>query len=264
MKRERQAKAPFGARYSEYYDLIYSDKDYDAECIYLEGLLRDYCGTGGKEVLELGCGTGNYTVRLARRGYTVTALDRSAHMLRFARAKAERLGLRKRITFARGEMTRVEFGRSFDACVAMFAILDYLRSARQLRETLARIYRHLRPGGVLVFDVWNGMAVEKEGPSNRVKTVEKGDTRILRVATPRLSVSTERCTVNYTTTVMKRGRLVDKFEESHRLRYFFPRELKVAVESAGYDVLTIHPFMKPTSRVTDKDWSITVVARRPK
>src|ERR1044071_7794294 len=47
----------------------------------------------GSDVLDIGCGTGNYTTALGDRGYQMLGLDRSGLMLRTARAKAEALPL---------------------------------------------------------------------------------------------------------------------------------------------------------------------------
>ena len=78
----------FGCGYADQYDLLYSDKDYEAECDLLEEVFRRY-GTGPVQtILDLGCGTGSHALLLARRGYQVTGVDRSQEMLAQARQKA--------------------------------------------------------------------------------------------------------------------------------------------------------------------------------
>ncbi|MBI2966754.1 MAG: hypothetical protein HYY40_02940 [Bacteroidetes bacterium] len=66
---------PF-SNYALYYDLLYSDKDYNAESIYIDGLLKKYA-PAAKNLLSLGCGTGKHEVILARNGFSVTGIDRS-------------------------------------------------------------------------------------------------------------------------------------------------------------------------------------------
>ena len=50
--------------YSQYYDLLYRDKDYEREAAYIDALLRRH-GVLGKNILELGSGTGRHARRLS-------------------------------------------------------------------------------------------------------------------------------------------------------------------------------------------------------
>ncbi|MHC4638409.1 MAG: class I SAM-dependent methyltransferase, partial [Planctomycetota bacterium] len=82
----------FGQEYSEAYDLLYRDKNYEKECDFIEEIWNKFPGQI-ETVLDLGCGTGAHAVILAERGYEVTGVDRSSGMLSRARQKAENAGL---------------------------------------------------------------------------------------------------------------------------------------------------------------------------
>ena len=69
----------FGA-YSNYYDLLYEDKNYSKEVEFVSSVIRRHA-PGAATVLDLGCGTGIHACAFAREGYQVTGLDRSADML---------------------------------------------------------------------------------------------------------------------------------------------------------------------------------------
>jgi ubiquinone/menaquinone biosynthesis C-methylase UbiE len=79
---------PFGSIYADCYDAFYQKKDYEAECDLIERLFKTYASAQIKTVLDLGCGTGNHTISLARRGFEVIGVDRSESMLAQARKKA--------------------------------------------------------------------------------------------------------------------------------------------------------------------------------
>lgn len=102
----------------------------------------------GSHVLELGCGTGEDAVWLARRGIRVTATDASAAMLEVAEAKAMRAGVADRVSTARLDLRdhRASFG-SFDGAFSSFGALNCLRERRPLAEALAG---WVRPGGRVV------------------------------------------------------------------------------------------------------------------
>lgn len=97
--------------------------------------------------LELGCGKGDDAVWLARRGWTVTAVDVSATVLGIARANAERAGVAGRITFARHDLSQSFPEGEFDMVCAMFleSPVEFGR-ANALRRAASAIL----PGGLLL------------------------------------------------------------------------------------------------------------------
>ena len=130
-------------RYAQFYDTLYAEKDYEAECDYLTALFAAWHGGPVQTVLDLGCGTGGHALPLARRGYQVTGVDRSATMLENARAKA---GIAP-VEFLLGDVRTVDLNRTFDAAVATFlfcTLPDDLQVAG-MRE-LGRV---VKPGGII-------------------------------------------------------------------------------------------------------------------
>jgi len=68
----------FGSMNADFYDLVYSDKDYEAECDLLEEIFRRYGAGPVQNLLDLGGGTGGHALPLAWRGYRVPAWPRAA------------------------------------------------------------------------------------------------------------------------------------------------------------------------------------------
>jgi predicted TPR repeat methyltransferase len=77
---------PFTENYANQYDRLYRDKDYAAECDFLETLFAQ-AATPVRRILDLGCGTGGHALPLAQRGLHVTGVDLSAGMLAFAQTR---------------------------------------------------------------------------------------------------------------------------------------------------------------------------------
>ena len=78
--------------FAQVYDTFMDNIDYDGWSAYLIGLLREY-GICDGLVLELGCGTGSMTERLAMAGYDMIGSDLSPDMLEIAMEKKDASGL---------------------------------------------------------------------------------------------------------------------------------------------------------------------------
>lgn len=243
----------FGAAYAGIYDALYAEKDYRAECDLIESMFRRH-GDGVRSVLDLGCGTGNHALRLAERGYAVTGVDLSDEMLTLAREKADGAAA----TFLGGDVRDVEAGGPFDAALLMFAVLGYQRTNADVAATFANARRHLRAGGLLVFDAWYGPGVLADPPAPRLRDVSRRGERVTRTATASLDVRRHTCAVRYRLTG-EDGALLS--EETHEVRFFFPLELELFLEHAGFAVERIGAFGDPDRAPAAGDWNVLVVAR---
>src|SRR5919199_1319404 len=166
----------FGAEYSAAYDLLYQDKDYEAEVDLIERVFAIYGHGSVRRVLDLGCGTGGHAVPLANRGYDVVGVDRSPHMLDRARARTASA------RFEVGEIGSLDLADRFDAVLMMFAVLGYQTANADARAALASVRRHLRPGGLFMCDLWYGPAVLRQRPSERVRVLDTAHGQVIRVA----------------------------------------------------------------------------------
>lgn len=250
----------FGPTYARAYDAFYGDKDYGAECDLVERLLKQYAPGPVRTVLDLGCGTGNHAVLLAERGYDVTGVDVSESMLEQARKKAATTPEGGKAVFRHGDIRDVDLRQSFDAGLLMFAVLGYQLDNEDVLATLRNVRRHLRPGAPLVFDVWYGPGVLSETPSQRVKVIPTEGGRILRVASGELDPRRHLCTVQYQVWRVEGDRIVDEAQERHTVRFFFPRELELMLEVAGFDLARLGAFPDIDCEPDATTWNACCVA----
>jgi len=100
-------------------------------------------------VLDLGCGPGLYTSRLARRGCRCTGIDFSPASVAYAREKAESEKLDCRYT--EGDVRTTAFGSGFGLVMFIFGELNVFRP-QDARLILQKAYTALDPGGLLVLE----------------------------------------------------------------------------------------------------------------
>lgn len=253
-------KAVFGQGYAASYDHFYAGKDYAAECDFLEEAMRRYASEPVRTILDLGCGTGGHGLLLAQRGYQVTGVDRSETMLAAAQVKAEASGLSNRLNFLQGDIRALDLDRTYDAVIAMFAVMGYMTTNEDLAAALGAARRHLSPGGLLIFDAWSGPAVLTERPVDRYKIIDIDGTRIMRFVHPHLDLLQHTVDVHYKVLQVQGERVIGEIDEVHSMRFLFPQEVTHYLEDAGFRVRKLCPFMRPEDALDERDWNLAVVA----
>ncbi len=133
------------------YDRLTNDVDYDKMLDFYEQILR-HEGAAPRDVLDLACGTGSLSVRLAQRGYAVLGADASQAMLSVAYDKAQMLD-GNRPFFVLQTMQKLRLPEPVDWVVCSLDSLNYLTDPRECQAAVRRVYRALRPGGVFTFDL---------------------------------------------------------------------------------------------------------------
>jgi SAM-dependent methyltransferase len=252
---------PFGSIYADCYDALYQEKDYEAECDLIERLLRTYGDGNISSILDLGCGTGNHALPLSARGFEIIGVDRSASMLAQARKKAAQPSLTARDAFYQADIQSVDLGRQFDAALLMFAVLGYQLENAAVMAALRTARRHLRSGGLLLFDVWYGPAVLFQRPSERVNIIPTSHGKILRVSSSTLATNQHVCTVRYHVWKFAAERLLSESEEEHMVRYFFPLELNLFLESTRFAPVRLGAFPEFDRDPDEHTWNVLCVAR---
>ncbi len=110
-------------------------------------LVRYFCPSNARTVLEVGCGVGRIAVELANCVETVWGIDISEHMIKYAQRRAERAG--KAVMFAQGDVLTFDFGnQTFDYIYGIY-ILSYLDIGTALKR-LTGILHH--GGRLFLFD----------------------------------------------------------------------------------------------------------------
>jgi len=104
----------------------------------------------GEKALDAGCGTGIYSIELARRWAITTGVDSSGEMLNWARAKARKEGLT--VEFVSADALTLPFSDDYFDLVLSVGLLCFVK---EREKALLEMRRVLRPGGRLIVGVLN-------------------------------------------------------------------------------------------------------------
>jgi len=96
----------------------------------------------GAIALDLGCGTGEYTLSLAEAGYDVIGGDFSKGMLAVAKSKVKRHKLPEKIQFIRLESTKLPFRNEAFDTITCIAVLDCVPGSHRLLVEANRVLKH--------------------------------------------------------------------------------------------------------------------------
>ena len=140
--------------------------DREVEHLVSSGILKP-----GDRILDLGCGPGLYSVRLAARGMKVTGVDISERSLDYAITQSQEKSLD--IEFRLINFFDIDYLQKFDAVIQTNGELNTFSDEKRDR-LLALLHRALKPGGLLIFDVTTRNARMKYGEKNGWYTADGG------------------------------------------------------------------------------------------
>ncbi|HLR03824.1 MAG TPA: class I SAM-dependent methyltransferase [Virgibacillus sp.] len=104
-----------------------------------------------QSILDIGCGTGQMTIRLAESGYQTVGVDISEDMLAYAQFQAQEKHLP--IQWIHQDVRTLEVLNGFDAIVSYCDVMNYITTEDELCAVFHNIYNALNDDGIFIFDV---------------------------------------------------------------------------------------------------------------
>ena len=109
-------------------------------------------GENRKKLLDLGCGPGIYAELFAERGFDVTGIDISGRSIDYA--KENTVKKRSNIKYYQKSYLEMEYSEEFDIITLIYCDFGVL-NPEERKILLKKIYKALKPGGMLIFDVFS-------------------------------------------------------------------------------------------------------------
>ncbi len=110
--------------------------------------LRQYVNPKNHTALDVGCGTGDYTIELATMGFQITGIDISSYAINTAKEKCEKLGITN-ACFQQTDIMSINSNQKYDF-ILLSEVLEHCEDDLSIFKNLTQI---LNPGGYLLCSV---------------------------------------------------------------------------------------------------------------
>jgi SAM-dependent methyltransferase len=227
---------------ADYYDEIYARLvDYRSQIAFLERIFKKFQKGKVKSILDVACGTGNFTLLFAKRGYKAAGIDLSRDMIRVAKGKRETK--ETKTEFFQMDMRDIRLKETFDATTVLFGGFGYLLSHEDVKRFLRSVKARLNKNGLLLFEFWHVSGVLPEASSesgylswDRAKVDGK---LIIRLNENKYDPRENICRMSFEFYVLdtKARILLDSFSETHRLKVYSISEIANLLEQNGFRAL---------------------------
>lgn len=189
------------------------------------------------KVVDLGCGTGNIAIPLARSGFHVYGIDLSSDMLTVARSKwdeSPQQAIRSRagtIRWLQQDMRDWELQEPVDAVISFCDCLNYLTEESDVEAAFRSTYAALQDGGSFLFDVHPPKQFVRYAEEQPFVLDERDAAYIWTC-----DFEERRCQIEHHLTIFARDSdaKFSRFEESHVQRAYEPDWLEAALRRAGF------------------------------
>ena len=236
------------------YDSFMDNVPYDEWTLVIHEILSQHQSENDL-VLDLGCGTGTLTEKLANFGYNMIGIDNSLEMLEMARRKKEASG--HDILYLHQDMREFELYGTVKAIVCLCDSINYILNPTDLKQTFTLVNHYLDPKGLFIFD-FNTTYKYKEIIGNQTIAENQKDKSFIW---ENYYHEEERINeIELTLFIKSEGEVYHKFKEIHHQRAYDLQEIKKLIKESGLEF--IQAFDDYTKKeITTKSERILLIAR---
>jgi len=244
--------------YSNYYDLLYFDKNYRKETDYILSVIAENSSIEVFNILELGGGSGLHAECFCSEGKKLFGVELSESMIQLANQKKI-----KNYVVKQGDISNKHYDDNFfDAAISLFHVISYLSTNDQIISCFNNVNKQLKKGALFVFDVWYTPGVYSIKPETRVKRIENDILKVTRIAENEIHTSTSIVDVFYTISIYEKSTKHHlEIFETHKMRHFTQNEIELLAKFCGFDVVLCEEFLSRTP-LSVNSWGALFVLKK--
>lgn len=148
LKKKKRKKMSSYNQFAYVYDELTENVEYKKRFEYIMTFFNDFGISSPAKVLDLACGTGNFSKLFSKAGFQVTGIDASTEMLTVAQSKCG-----SEVEFLKGDMRSFELPVKYDACICCLDSINHLSSIEDVANAFRCVNNSLIKGGLFIFDV---------------------------------------------------------------------------------------------------------------
>lgn len=253
--------------FAQVYDKFMDNVPYDEWAEDIRKILLKY-GISEGILLDLGCGTGSITRRLADNGYDMIGIDISEEMLQIAIEKKyeeEENTLpdskREDILYLNQDMRDFELYGTVSAVICICDSINYITKEEELLHTFTLVNNYLEAGGIFLFDM-NTEYKYKEILGESVIAENREDCSFIweNYFDKKENINEYQVTIFVEAQDVKeekytQGKMYEKFSETHYQKAYSIETIKTLLEKAGmefigvYEAFSDNPPTETTQRI---------------
>lgn len=218
---------------SKYYDMLMKDLDYLNKSNKISKIFKKF---RIKKIIDLGCGTGSFTICLKKHGFECMGVDKSKAMINKAQKKD------KTITWIVADITNLKIINKFDGVICLFDTVNYILNKKDLSSFFKNVNGILNKNGIFLFDI----NTKNKKSSLKGRYIQKRINKNLKLIWSN-NVKGDIWTANMV--FIKNSK---KFVEVHKERLYGVSEIRKYLEKNNFRILKIYDDMDFKKIVNEK------------
>ena len=242
------------ASLSGYYDQFCAEVDYAEQCAFASRAFSCFASSGGRDYLDLACGTGPHLQYMEAQGFSLAGLDNSARMLQLASLKVPSARL------LLSDMAELDETGAFDLVTCFLYSIHYSYPPEKLLETLRCVWRALKPGGIFIFNAVDAAGACQAHPVTT--QLQEGDSRLIFESGWHYRGRGD--VLDLRLTITRDGPDgAQRWEDHHHMSALSFSELAGMLESSGFESTFLEHDYTSMRDWDGKSFNVIVVAGRP-
>lgn len=215
------------------YDTLMQDARYDERTEYILRLFEKH-GKTPTLLLDLACGTGEFTLRLAKKGIEVIGVDMSEDMLSIAREKAYEKGAD--ILFLCQRAEELDLYGTVDGAICCMDSINHITDPESLKKAIEKVSLFLEKGCLFIFDV-NTPYKHQSVLGNNTIVFEEEDIFCVWQNSYNETLATTDISLDF---FVEQDGLYERYSEEFSERAYTAEALTALLKNAGFKVRAIY------------------------